>query len=66
MVAKVLKISFSVGSSNESVLIECPVVVAMSGGVDSSVTAKLLAEKVRHDKNIKISLAPLPTTVLGL
>jgi len=39
------------------------VVVAMSGGVDSSVTAKLLAEKVRLDKN---SLAPLLTTVLGL
>lgn len=32
-------------------LIVCIVVVAMSGGVDSSVTAKLLAEKVREVKN---------------
>ena len=31
-------------------LIVCTVVVAMSGGVDSSVTAKLLAEKVRPVK----------------
>ena len=60
MVAKVLKITFFVGSSNESVLIECPVVVAMSGGVDSSVTAKLLAEKVRHDKISKTPWRPYP------
>ena len=35
----------------ERVLIICIVVVAMSGGVDSSVAAKLLAEKVRHVDN---------------
>ena len=60
MVAKVLKIPFCVGSSNESVLIECSVVVAMSGGVDSSVTAKLLTEWVRHDEISKTRWRPCP------
>lgn len=35
----------------ERTLIVRTVVVAMSGGVDSSVAAKLLSEKVRHVQN---------------
>lgn len=38
------------------------VVVAMSGGVDSSVTAKLLAEKVRESKS-RILRISLPTII---
>jgi tRNA(Ile)-lysidine synthase TilS/MesJ len=45
-------------------LISHAVVVAMSGGVDSSVTAKLLAETVYTQKNIV--RAPLFIRIIGL